>query len=179
MKAEKLHERFHCQSLSDHYEMYLKLEILLLVCLVKEIRKRFHRTFGISLPASDCQVMLFSDFAKQANNFRHTVNIIESERQESRWWSFNHFESFVYSKKSVWKAHHSKGIKFLLLLDTNNLYCALIEKLILPCKDYSKVQTPLGRSPKTSNQSNVTEVLDVELDNPDYSQNLEKFFLYN
>ena len=67
-------------------------------------------------------------------------------------------------------------LSFGLLLDANNLYGGVIEKLPLPLKDFLKVEIPFQEILNTDIDSDVEYILEVDLEYPDYLHDRHKDF---
>ena len=65
---------------------------------------------------------------------------------------------------------------FGLLLDANNLYGGVMEKLPLPLKDSQKVEIPLQDILNTDIDSNIGYILEVEREYPDNFHDQQKNF---
>ena len=180
--AEKVFATFGCQTLGDYHNLYLKTDTLLLACVVGEFRTLCYDTYGfesahyftschlsgdafIKIYRADLHLLTDREHLEMAENMiRGGVASIFSRR------------FFRANNKYMNSFNPDNESSFGLLLDANNLYGGIIEKLPLFLKDFQKVEIPFQEILNTDIDSDVGYTLEVDLEYPDYLHDQHKDF---
>ena len=171
--ANLVFKTFGCENLGDYHDLYLKTDTLLLACVVEEFRSVCYETYKLD------SIQYFSSSHLSGDAFLRTCKadlclITEREHLEM-------VENMIRGGvSSVYENRHLKcNNKYLdnyvptqdetygLLVDANNLYGGIMEKLPLPLNSFVTVNTELQHILNTSNDSSIGYILEVDLEYPD------------
>ena len=180
--AQKVFATFGCQCLGDYHDLYLKCDTLLLACVVEEFRKLCFATYGLDpVHYFTCSHLSGDAFIRTCNadielltNREHlemTENMIRGGVASI--FSKRFFRANNKYQKSFNSAADST---FGFLVDANNLYGGVMEKLPLPLKDFKKVDVSLEQILETKIDSPVGYILEVDLEYPDVLHDQQKDF---
>ena len=180
--AQKVFATFRCQCLGDYHDLYLKCDTLLLACVMEEFRKLCYETYGLD------PVHYFTSSHLSGDAFIKTCNaeielLTDREHLEMTENMIRGGVASIFSKR-LFTANNqyqktfkpSEESTFGFLVDANNLYGGVMEKLPLPLKDFRKVDVSLNQILNTPIDSNVGYILEVDLDYPDVLHDIQKDF---
>ena len=143
--AEKVFATFGCQTLGDYHNLYLKTDTVLLACVVEEFRKLCYDTYSLDSAQYFTSSHLSIDaFIKLCRADLHLLT--DREHLEMAEIMIRGGVASIFSKR-FFRANNKymnsfnpdNESSFGLLLDANNLYGGVMEKLPLPLKDLQKV----------------------------------------
>ena len=142
--AEKVFVTFGCRTLGDYQDLCLKCDTLLLACVVEEFRKVCFETYGLDsvhyftsshlsgeafLMTCKADLELFTD----REHLEMTENMIRGGVA-----SIFSIRFFKANNKYMKDFKADEESCFRLLVDANNLYGGVMERLPLPLKDFKK-----------------------------------------
>ena len=180
--AQKVFAIFGCQCLGDYHDLYLKSDTLLLACVVEAFRKLCYDTYSLD------PVHYFTSSHLSGDAFLKTCNadielLTDREHLEMTENMIRGGVASVFSKR-FFKANNKYQMSFNpdeestfgFLVDANNLYGGVMEKLPLPTKDFRKVNVTLEHVLQTPIDSPVGYILEVDLEYPDALHDLQEDF---
>ena len=161
--AEKVFVTFGCQTLDDYHNLYLKTDTF---CLLHYFTSsHLSGDAIIKFCRADLHFLTEREHLETAENMiRGGVASIISKR------------FFRANNKYMNSFNPDNESSFGLLLDANNLYGGVMEKLPLPLKDFQKVEIPHREILNTDIDSDVGYILEVDLEYPDYLHDQHKDF---
>ena len=180
--AERVFVTFGCKTLGDYHDLYLKCDTLLLACVVEEFRKVCYDTYGLDsvhyftsshlsgdafLKTCEADLELLTDrehLEMAENMIRGGVASIFSKRL------------FQANNKYLKEFNATEESSYGFLVDANNLYGGVMEKLPLPLKNFRKVNVPLEQILSTDADSSIGYILEVDLEYPDDIHDSQKDF---
>ena len=181
-QVQNVFATFGCQTLGDYQNLCLKTDTLLIACVVEEFRKLCYDTYGldsahyftscrlsrgalIKLCRADLHLLTDREHIEMAENMiRGGIVSIFSKR------FFRANNKYMTTFKPVNESSFGR------LIEANNLYGGVMEKLPLPLKDFQKVEIPLQDILYTDIDSDVGDVVEVDLEYPDYLNDQRKYF---
>ena len=171
--ANLVFKTFGCENLGDYHDVYLKTDTLLLACVVEEFRSVCYETYKLD------SIQYFSSSHLSGDAFLRTCKadlclITEREHLEMVENMIRGGVSSVYEKRYL-KCNNkyldnydpTQDETYGLLVDANNLYGGIMEKLPLPLNSFVTVNTELQHILNTSNDSSIGYILEVDLEYPD------------
>ena len=171
--ANLVFKTFGCENLGDYHDLYLKTDTLLLACVVEEFRSVCYETYKLD------SIQYFSSSHLSGDAFLRTCKadlclITEREHLEMVENMIRGGVSSVYEKRYL-KCNNkyldnydpTQDETYGLLVDANNLYGGIMEKLPLPLNSFVTVNTELQHILNTSNDSSIGYILEVDLEYPD------------
>ena len=171
--ANIVFKTFGCENLGDYHDLYLKTDTLLLACVVEEFRRVCYETYKLD------SIQYISSSHLSGDAFLRTCKadlclVIEREHLEMVENMIRGGVSSVYEKrhfkcnnKDLNNYDPTQEETYGVLLDANNLYGGIMEKLPLPLNNYETVNLDLQHILKTSNDSSIGYILEVDLEYPD------------
>ena len=180
--AQKIFAIFGCHGFGDYHDLHLKSDTLLLACVVEAFRKLCYDTYSLD------PVHYFTSSHLSGDAFLKTCNtdielLTDRELLEMTQNMIRGGVASVFSKR-LFKANNKyqmsfnpdKESTFGFLVDANNLFGGVMEKLPLPSKDFRKVNVPLEHVLQTPTDSPVGYILEVDLEYPDALHDLQEGF---
>ena len=172
--AEKVYEQFQCENLGDYHNLYLLTDTLLLACVVEEFRSLCYKTYGLdSAHYFTCSHLSGDAFLKicradiELLTDRSHLEMVENM---IRGGVSSVFDKRLFKANNRHLDDHNNGEydTYGVLLDANNLYGGVMEKLPLPLNSFETVQNiNLSKILETSNDSEEGYILEVDLHYPD------------
>ena len=172
--AEKVYEQFQCENLGDYHNLYLLTDTLLLACVVEEFRSLCYKTYGLdSAHYFTCSHLSGDAFLKicradiELLTDRSHLEMVENM---IRGGVSSVFDKRLFKANNRYLDDHNTGEydTYGVLLDANNLYGGVMEKLPLPLNSFETVQNiNLSKILETSNDSEEGYILEVDLHYPD------------
>ena len=172
--AKKVYERFACANLGDYHDLYLKTDTLILACVVEEFRSLCYTTYGLdSAHYFTCSHLSGDTFLKKCRadiellTDREHLEMVENM---IRGGVASVFDKRFFKANNRYVAEHNYNDynTYGVLLDANNLYGGVMEKLPSPLNSFETVQNiDLNKILETTNDSEEGYILEVDLHYPD------------
>ena len=172
--ADNVFQTFGCLNLGGYHDLYLKTDTLILACVFEEFRSLCYKTYGLdSAHYFTCSHLSGDAFLKKCQadiellTDREHLEMVENMIRGGVASVFDK-KFFKANNRYVTDHNYNNYNTYGVLLDANNLYGGVMEKLPLPLNSFEAVQNiDLNKILETTDDYEEGYILEVDLHYPD------------